>query len=81
MKRSPYDLRTLLERAKLWRAEAAAATLEEMRVFCLAEAVRCEARVQKSQVTPVFSEAADRPDRTARGGPLGRDASAVIPDR
>jgi hypothetical protein len=59
MNRSPYDPRNLLERAKQWRAEAAAATLAEMRAYCLDEADRCERRVQRSRSTPVFREAAD----------------------
>ena len=59
MSRSPYDPGTLMERAELWRAEAAAATFEEMRAFCLAEADRCESRVHRSRSTPVFREMDD----------------------
>jgi hypothetical protein len=65
MKRSPYDLIVLRERAALWRAEAAAATLEAMRIFCLAEADQCERRVEKSLYTPVLRESVDRPDSRA----------------
>jgi hypothetical protein len=54
MSRSPYDLAVLKERAALWRAEAASATLEPMRVFCLTEAAQCELRVQMSISTPVI---------------------------
>jgi hypothetical protein len=57
MTNSPYDLTVLQERAQLWRAEAAAATLEAMRIFCLAEADRCEHRVHLSLWTPVIREA------------------------
>jgi hypothetical protein len=68
---SPYDPDTLLERAKQWRAEAAVATLEEVRLFCLTEADRCERRVHRSQSTPVFREAADDQE-TQACGPLQR---------
>jgi hypothetical protein len=56
MKRSPYDLVVLRERAELWRAEAAVATFEAMRAFCLTEAHRCEQRVHMSLSTPVIRE-------------------------
>jgi hypothetical protein len=56
MSRSPYDLVVLRERADQWRAEAAAATLESMRAFCLTEAHHCERRVQMSLSTPVIQE-------------------------
>jgi hypothetical protein len=56
MGRSPYDVIALLERAEQWRVEAAAAKLEEVRVFCLAEADQCEALVHRSQSIPVFYE-------------------------
>jgi hypothetical protein len=56
MKRSPYDLAVLRERAELWRAEAAVATFEAMRAFCLTEAHRCEQRVHMSVSTPVIRE-------------------------
>jgi hypothetical protein len=59
MSRSPYDVAVLIERAELWRAEAAAATLEAMRRFCLTEADRCEQRIQISRSTPVFHESLD----------------------
>jgi hypothetical protein len=59
MSRSPYDLTVLRERAELWRAEAAAATLEAMRSFCLIEADQCERRVQMSLSTPVLRERVD----------------------
>jgi hypothetical protein len=59
MKRSPYDLAVLKERAELWRAEAAAATLEAMRSFCLTEAAYCERRVEMSLSTPVIREMFD----------------------
>ncbi|MEA2741276.1 MAG: hypothetical protein QOH05_4583 [Acetobacteraceae bacterium] len=45
-RRVAYDPTLLTERAELWRAEAAAATFEEMREFCRAEADRCERRLQ-----------------------------------
>lgn len=56
MTRSPYDVAVLMERAELWRTEAAAATVEAMRVFCLTEADYCERRVQMSLSTPVIQE-------------------------
>ena len=55
MNQNSYDPATLMERGALWRAEAAAATVEDMRVFCLAQAEQCEKRVSLSQSTPVFS--------------------------
>jgi hypothetical protein len=67
MSRSPYDLAVLRERAALWRAEAAAATLEAMRAFCLTEADRCERRVQMSLFTPVFRERVERSGNPSRG--------------
>jgi hypothetical protein len=72
MSRSPYDLVVLRERATLWRAEAAVATLETMRTFCLNAANECEQRVELSLTTPVIREMADRSatlvraDKTAR---------------
>ena len=57
MIRSSYDLSVLREQAALWRAEAASATVESMRAFCLAEADQCERRVQASMLTPVIREA------------------------
>jgi hypothetical protein len=59
MGQSLYDLVVLRERAEQWRAEAAAATHEPMRRFCLTEADQCERRVQMSLSTPVFREAVD----------------------
>ena len=56
MSRSPYDPVVLKERAELWRAEAAAATVDAMRTFCLTEAAYCERRVQMSLSTPVIRE-------------------------
>jgi hypothetical protein len=56
MIRSPYDPAVLLERAALWRAEAAAASIEELRMFCLTEADLCERRVHQSRSTPVFRD-------------------------
>jgi hypothetical protein len=56
MSRSPYDLVVLKERAELWRLEAAAATVDAMRNFCLTEADHCERRVQMSLSTPVIRE-------------------------
>jgi hypothetical protein len=56
MNRSPYDLVVLRERADQWRAEAAAATLEPMRTYCLTQADYCEHRVQMSLSTPVIRE-------------------------
>jgi hypothetical protein len=66
MKRSPYDLSVLRERAALWRAEAEAATLEPMRVFCLTEANFCERRVEMSLSTPVIREMLDHQRSSAR---------------
>jgi len=66
MKRSPYDLAVLKERAELWRAEAAAATLEAMRSFCLTEAAHCERRVEMSLSTPVIREMFDHHGTRAR---------------
>ena len=66
MSRSPYDLSVLRERAALWRAEAAVARFEAVRVFCLSEADRCEHRVQKSLWTPVLREMAECGGDTAR---------------
>jgi hypothetical protein len=60
MDRSPYDLAVLKERAELWRAEAAATTLEAMRAFCLIEADQCEQRVQMSLSTPVIRDKSDQ---------------------
>jgi hypothetical protein len=68
MVRSPYDLIVLRERAALWRAEAAAATIEAMRTFCLNEAARCEQRVQISLSTPVIREMAEPADKHSPGG-------------
>ena len=59
MSRSPYDLVVLRERAMLWRAEAAVATLENMRTFCLNAANACEQRVELSLTTPVIREMVD----------------------
>ena len=59
MRRSPYDLAVLKERAELWRLEAAAATMEEMRKFCLTEADYCERRIQMSASTPVLRDVRD----------------------
>jgi hypothetical protein len=61
MSRSSYDPEALLERAAQWRAQAAATLLEEERAFCLAEADRCERRVQLSRSTPVFRETTGHP--------------------
>jgi hypothetical protein len=66
MKRSPYDLAVLKERAELWRAEAAAATFEAMRSFCLTEAAYCERRVEMSLSTPVIREMFGREGSSAR---------------
>jgi hypothetical protein len=66
MSRSPYDLVVLRERAELWRVEAAKATLEAMRTFCLTEADRCERRVQMSLSTPVIREMVDTQGSTRR---------------
>jgi hypothetical protein len=46
----------LKERAELWRVEAAAATVDAMRNFCLTEAYQCDRRVQMSLSTPVIRE-------------------------
>jgi hypothetical protein len=78
---SPYDPDTLLERAKQWRSEAAAATLEEVRLFCLTEADRCERRVHLSQSTPVFREADDDQESQARGPFQRLHPEADEPDR
>ena len=59
MNQSPYDLVVLRERALLWRAEAAVATLEAMQIFCLSEAHQCERRVELSRITPVIREISD----------------------
>jgi hypothetical protein len=56
MSRNSYDPEALLERAAQWRARAAATVGEEERAFCLAEAEKCERRVQLSRSTPVFRE-------------------------
>lgn len=61
MSRSPYDLVVLQERAALWRVEAAVATREAMRIFCLAEAGYCERRIEMSMTTPVFREVSSAP--------------------
>jgi hypothetical protein len=66
MSRSPYDLAVLKERARLWRIEAAAATIEAMRVFCLTEADYCERRIQTSLSTPILLEIRDKQDSAAR---------------
>jgi hypothetical protein len=59
MRKSPYDLSVLQERAALWRSEAAAARFEAMRRYCLNEAHLCEQRVQMSLSTPVILERAE----------------------
>lgn len=51
-----YDPESLTRRAALWRAEAEAATLRAMRLFCLMEADKCERRAEMSLSTPVISE-------------------------
>jgi hypothetical protein len=68
MNRSPYDLAALRERAKLWRAEAAAATLEAMRTFCLTQADQCEQRIQTSLLTPAINERIDGSDNPSHSG-------------
>jgi hypothetical protein len=55
MNRSQYDPKALQERARLWRAEAAVATLDAVRNFCLEEAAKCERLVHQSLSTPVFA--------------------------
>jgi hypothetical protein len=77
MRRSEYDLVVLQERAELWRAEAAAATLELMRIFCLTEAVQCERRVEMSRSTPVIREIANRQGFSPRLS--GKRAPQAIP--
>jgi hypothetical protein len=69
MIRSSYDLSVLREQAALWRAEAAAATGEDMRVFYLAEADQCERRIQASLWTPAIREAPEHQD--VRHAPVG----------
>jgi len=59
MIRNSYDPQALLERAAQWRAQALVASQEEERAYCLAEAEKCERRVQLSQSTPVFREIID----------------------
>jgi hypothetical protein len=61
MSHNTYDLDILLHKAALWRSEAAMAMLDEVRAFCLAEADRCERRVQQSRSTPLFRD--DMKDR------------------
>ncbi|HQT79062.1 MAG TPA: hypothetical protein PLD10_18570 [Rhodopila sp.] len=56
MSGSQYDVTMLLQRAKLWRIEAAVATLEAMRAFCLAQAEDCERRVQLSLSVPILDQ-------------------------
>ncbi len=63
MTRSCYDLIVLREQAELWRAEAAVATIDAMRSFCLTEADKCERRVEMSLTTPVFREMLNSPAR------------------
>jgi hypothetical protein len=60
MSGSQYDPVVLQERADLWRAEAAAATLDAIRTFCLTEALQCERRVEMSRSTPVILEMRDQ---------------------
>jgi hypothetical protein len=52
MSKNLYAPERLLSRAKEWRAEAAVATIPEMRAFCLDEAGRCELAVRRSWETP-----------------------------
>jgi hypothetical protein len=66
MSRSPYDLAVLKERAELWRIEAAAATIEAVRMFCLTEADYCERRIQMSASTPLLLEMSDNQGRRTR---------------
>jgi hypothetical protein len=56
MSGSQYDPAVLLEQSASWRAEAAAASLEAARRFCLAEADQRERRVQLSRSTPVLRD-------------------------
>jgi hypothetical protein len=51
-----YEPERLLARAREWRAEAALATMPEMRAFCLHEAGRCELVVRRSLETPAVSD-------------------------
>ena len=53
---SPYDPAVLRNRASLWRVEAAVATREAMRLFCLSQADECEQLVQRSLSTPILRE-------------------------
>ncbi|MDR3533635.1 MAG: hypothetical protein P4L90_24125 [Rhodopila sp.] len=56
MARTNYDPEALKQKAELWRLEAAAATMEAVRAFCLDEAAKCEQRAQRSLSTPVLSD-------------------------
>jgi hypothetical protein len=59
MSRTNYDPDSLTRRAALWRLEAEAATLRAMRLFCLAEAEKCEQRAEKSLYTPIIVDASN----------------------
>jgi hypothetical protein len=56
MNQSLYDPARILARAQEWRAEAEAATIPEMRDFCLQQALRCESLVNRSLDTAVLNE-------------------------
>jgi hypothetical protein len=51
---SEFDTEALQQRADQWRVEAAQASSEDMRMFCIREAERCERRLQRSFDTPVL---------------------------
>ncbi len=52
MQPSLYDLERIVARVEEWQVQAAAATIPEMRAFCLEEAHRCEKIVERSLLTP-----------------------------
>jgi hypothetical protein len=56
MSQDLYDLKRIVERAREWRVQARAATILEVREFCLREARLCEQVVQRSLLTPPLAE-------------------------
>jgi hypothetical protein len=51
---SEFDTQALEQRADQWRVEAARASSEDMRMFCIREAEACERRLRQSFDTPVI---------------------------
>jgi hypothetical protein len=56
MSQDLYDLKRIVERAREWRVQAQAATIPEVREYCLREARLCEQVVQRSLLTPPLAK-------------------------